>query len=412
MSGEMRSRVSNLLLPFCYGRLRNGPIDAVQSKEDVVGIRRMVRSGVLLMVAAAAIGGAVLPASAGYQAPVDESDHRYGEMVDYPLIFPVPYVTWYEDWFWAARPAGDHHAQDLFAAKGSPVLAAAGGTIIRANSSSVSATENPDGCCSLVIRHDDGWSTVYVHLDNDTPGTDDGEGWGLAPGIDIGVRVEAGQVIGYMGDSESAEETSPHLHFELIDPDGVIVNPYDTLLAAQGRLVCRVADPKSLDDLITSTGLIRLETRGDAVAQLQRLALAFGHDPGPIDGIFGPVTEVAVNALQADLGVSADGVVGDETRWAIGSVVLVLEHASVLDPDGRLMRWGAVGTDVADLQSLLSLAGHDSGRADGTFGSRTRAAVKALQEEAGIISDGVVGRDTRTALARVLGLASLITCSG
>jgi len=378
----------------------------------VVGIRRMMRSGVVSMVAAAAIGGAILPASADNHASFDESDNRYGEMVDYPLTFPVPYVTWYEDWFWAMRPAGDHHAQDLFAAKGSPVLAAAGGTIIRANSSSVSATENPDGCCSLVILHDDGWSTVYVHLDNDTPGTDDGLGWGLAPGIDIGVRVEAGQLIGYLGDSESAEENSPHLHFELIDPGGVIVNPYDTLLAAQRNQVCGVADPGRLDDLVASTGFVRLEDRGAVVEQLQRLALIFGHDPGPIDGIFGPLTEVAIRALQADLGVSADGVVGDETRRAIAAVARILEHTPVLDADGRLLRWGTVGADVTDLQSLLSLAGHDPGRVDGEFGWRTRAAVNALQDEAGFTSDGVVGRNTRAALVRAVGVAHLVTCSG
>jgi len=378
----------------------------------VVGIRRIVRSGVISMVAAAAIGGAILPASADNQASSTGFDHRYGEMVDYPLTFPVPYVTWYEDWFWAMRSSGDHHAQDLFAAKGSPVLAAAGGTIIRANSSSVSATEDPDGCCSLVIRHDDGWSTVYVHLDNDTPGTDDGRGWGLAPGIDIGVRVAAGQLIGYLGDSESAEETSPHLHFELHDPDGVIVNPYDTLLAAQGRQVCGVADPGRLDDLIAATGLIRLESRGAVVEQLQRLSLAFGHDPGPIDGIFGPRTEVAIRALQTDLGVSVDGVVGDETRRAIAAVARVLEHAPVLDPDARLMRRGAAGADVADLQSLLSLAGHDPGMADGAFGSRTQAAVEALQRAAAFTSDGVVGRNTRAALVRALGISPLVTCSG
>jgi len=377
-----------------------------------VGFRRIVRSGVVSVVAVTAISGASMPASAEHEAMPDGAVHDVGEKVDYPLVFPVPYVTWYEDWFWAYRPDGTHHAQDLFAAKGAPVMAAADGTIVRANHSSISATEDPDGCCSLAILHDDGWRTLYVHLDNDTPGTDDGEGWGLAPGIDIGVRVTAGQLIGYLGDSGSAEETSAHLHFELHDPDGVIVNPYNALLAAQRSLVCSAPDPGPLDDLLTSADLIRLESRGPAVARLQSIALSFGHDPGPVDGIFGPYTEVAVRALQADLAVTVDGVAGDETRSAIAAVVPILEHASVLEPDGRLLRFGATGSDVAHLQSLLSLAGAEPGTADGSFGSRTRAAVRTIQEAAGLTPDGVVGKNTRTALLRQLGAAPLLTCSG
>jgi len=32
--------------------------------------------------------------------------------------------------------------------------------------------------------------------------------------------VQAGELIGWMGDSGNAESTSPHLHFELRDPAG------------------------------------------------------------------------------------------------------------------------------------------------------------------------------------------------
>lgn len=50
-----------------------------------------------------------------------------------------------------------------------------------------------------------------VHdLNNDTQhddGTysDDGEGWGIAEGLEKGTHVEAGQVIGWVGDSGNAE---------------------------------------------------------------------------------------------------------------------------------------------------------------------------------------------------------------
>lgn len=69
-------------------------------------------------------------------------------------------------------------------------------------------------------------------MNNDTPGTDDGMGWGFAAGIEPGVHVEAGQIIGYVGDSGNAETTPPHLHFEQ-RPDGEEINPYDHLRAAE-----------------------------------------------------------------------------------------------------------------------------------------------------------------------------------
>ena len=38
-------------------------------------------------------------------------------------------------------------------------------------------------------------------------------------------------------------------------------------------------------------------------------------DPGPIDGSFGPRTESAVRAYQTSRGLTADGIVGDQTWW-------------------------------------------------------------------------------------------------
>ena len=127
--------------------------------------KRRLPAFVALAVAAAV---AALPGAAS----ADEA-HVYGEMVDYPLVFPVEpdagQDVWYWDTFYDARPTGQHHAQDLMTDKMVPVMAASSGYVGYVNWGG-----GPERCCSLTIDHDDGWESWYIHLNNDTPGTDDG----------------------------------------------------------------------------------------------------------------------------------------------------------------------------------------------------------------------------------------------
>jgi hypothetical protein len=145
----------------------------------------------------------------------------------YPIIFPVLGETHFTDTFNAVRSGGrTHQATDMMAAKMTPVVAAASGTV------GWQHDEVGGSCCAMALNHDDGWASWYIHLNNDTPGTDDGLGFGFAPGIVSGAHVNAGQLIGWVGDSGNAEWTGSHLHFELHRPDGTRFNPYESLLAA------------------------------------------------------------------------------------------------------------------------------------------------------------------------------------
>ena len=145
----------------------------------------------------------------------------------YPIIFPVLGANHYTDTFDAERSGGrTHQATDIMAAKMIPVVAAADGTV------GWQHDEIGGSCCGMALHHDDGWASWYIHLNNDTPGTDDGLGFGFAEGIVSGAHVTAGQLIGWVGDSGNAEWTGSHLHFELHRPDGTKFNPYESLLAA------------------------------------------------------------------------------------------------------------------------------------------------------------------------------------
>lgn len=59
-----------------------------------------------------------------------------------------------------------------------------------------------------------------------------------------------------------------------------------------------------------------------------------------------------------------------------------------------MLRKGSSGDDVTKLQKRLAQAGFDPGAADGIFGSKTEAALKAFQESVGIDADGIAGPAT------------------
>jgi murein DD-endopeptidase MepM/ murein hydrolase activator NlpD len=116
------------------------------------------------------------------------------------------------------------------APKLTPVYAAAGGVITKIDSHWSAGRY-------VEIQHAAGWSTHYLHLNNDDPGTDNGSAdWSLTllPGLEVGSKVRAGQQIGYVGDSGNAEWTGSHTHFELAF-DGRAIDPYPVLKDAYTR---------------------------------------------------------------------------------------------------------------------------------------------------------------------------------
>jgi hypothetical protein len=62
------------------------------------------------------------------------------------------------------------------------------------------------------------------------------------------------------------------------------------------------------------------------------------------------------------------------------------------------LRKGSKGTQVKVLQFMLYVNGFECGNADGIFGAKTLAAVKAYQKAHGLTADGIVGRNTWTSI--------------
>ncbi len=154
----------------------------------------------------------------------------------YPMAFPIDGPHSFTDTFGAPREGNRlHEGIDIFAEKMTPVVAVADGTV-------VTATIGDRAGRYIVLEHTDGWQSYYIHLNNDSPGSDDGLLNEPVAGISVGAKVRAGDLLDYVGDSGNAEETPSHLHFELHSPDGRVVNPYPHLLAASGAPVAQVED--------------------------------------------------------------------------------------------------------------------------------------------------------------------------
>ena len=62
------------------------------------------------------------------------------------------------------------------------------------------------------------------------------------------------------------------------------------------------------------------------------------------------------------------------------------------------LRRGSKGADVTKLQTALNALGYDCGAADGIFGAKTEAAVRAFQQANGLTVDGIAGKATQEAL--------------
>jgi murein DD-endopeptidase MepM/ murein hydrolase activator NlpD len=158
-----------------------------------------------------------------------------------PIRFPVEGPVSYRDDFGEPRPGGrTHQGIDVYGNRLQRLLAARDAVVTQ-----VSVNAGISG--NLVkLRDAAGWEYWYIHLNNDTPGTDDGRNppqWRFAPGIAVGVHVAAGQFIGYLGDSGNAEIELPQLHFEIHRPDGSAIDPYRSLRFSEWAARCSVAAP-------------------------------------------------------------------------------------------------------------------------------------------------------------------------
>ena len=170
-----------------------------------------------------------------------------------------------------------HPGIDLAARLNTPILAAANGTVTYAGRES-------DGAVVVKIRHDDGYVTLYGHLN---PNLD----------VKVGDRVSRGQEIGTEG--MTGNTTGPHLHFGLYTKSGQAVDPtpylQSGLLPGSGSTASpslvtpaslaspsSTADPGSTAHESSASVLARFDAVSSKIpyaSQIRSAAIAAGIDP-------------------------------------------------------------------------------------------------------------------------------------
>jgi LysM repeat protein len=128
------------------------------------------------------------------------------------------------------------------------------------------------------------------------------------------------------------------------------------------------------------------------IAALQIGLRAHGLDPGPVDGVAGPMTKKATLAFQLRKGLECDGKLDRATRRALGR-----RGRPLLGQ--RQLANGAVGWDVAVLEFRLRRHGLGARAVDGRFTRRTAVALRRYQNRRGLDADGIAGPNTYRALA-------------
>lgn len=136
-------------------------------------------------------------------------------------VFPVAGNHNFSDTFLAPRMSGTrdahrHQGADVFAAEGTPLVAVERGVVGRVG-------EVRLGGLRVWLLGESGTNYYYAHLSE------------FAEGLEPGQFVEAGAVLGLVGNTGNAVHTPPHVHFQVHLDGGVAVNPTPLLTQTSRR---------------------------------------------------------------------------------------------------------------------------------------------------------------------------------
>ena len=147
--------------------------------------------------------------------------------------------------------------------------------------------------------------------------------------------------------------------------------------------------------------LLQRGDRGDNVTELQTRLEQLGYNTGGVDGIFGSMTEAAVQQLQQSAQLPSDGKFGQQELAALNSTQPISEVPA--QPSDTVISLGtlapgAENSDVTRLQQRLKDSGYFYGQTTAYYGSKTESSVSSFQRDRGLSITGVADAQTLQAL--------------
>ncbi|WP_063738261.1 MULTISPECIES: peptidoglycan DD-metalloendopeptidase family protein [Streptomyces] len=320
--------------------------------------RRTLLRGAVVGGGALAVGGLVLPTGA-YAAPA-----IYNPFAAYAVTGP-----------W--NPP-NHNGVDFGMAVGTSLPACAAGTI-------ENIPYNGTGGHTVTIHHGGGYRSQYMHLSK----------FLLANGASVGAGTVVGLSGGAAGADGAGNSTGPHLHWHVIDPSGVRVNPLSfgstpPPVQGEGLTLQKIAGAGGY------TGPLDGVPGTQTWLGVQQVMKGYGYT-GPIDGAPGTGTYAALQRLaqKGGYGGPVDGVMGANSWKGVQTVLRRFGYTGPID--------GAPGTQTyAALQRLAKLGGY-TGPADGVLGALSWKGVQKVLAGYGYTGpiDGAPGTGTYAALQRM-----------
>jgi len=408
-----------------------GP-SAVPSRYDGSVLASTYRRALLVLsMVTLMLAGLTVPALAEADGAPGADPSLYAP--PFSLGFPLKGSHGFSDTFGAIRDGGSrlHKGNDISAPKTTPVLAAASGVISRVDVGGLAGL-------FVEIQHVGGWRTLYLHLNDEEPppppiaepvcevvqvedavtedppadesaaddtATDDATSEdavveeaptevivcedapivevpltsGIPPGVFVGARVAAGDVIGFVGTSGNAAYAAPHLHFEVRMPDGTSVNPYPLLTGRTSPTTLYILPDITDDPVAVSIDVVgHVDPTGgfnadvwvhSGVAYLSTLGLG---EICPATGVrrydvTDPTAPVEMEAISADYpGTSTEAVWAGRIENDRFSGDLAIVAHQPCDPDDAEAFRGLALYDVTVPSLPVRLSTYEAG--DGTLG--------------------------------------------
>ncbi|MDP3041664.1 MAG: peptidoglycan-binding protein [Candidatus Omnitrophota bacterium] len=168
------------------------------------------------------------------------------------------------------------------------------------------------------------------------------------------------------------------------------------------------------------------------VEEIQKILKEAGFEPGPIDGVMGAQTRVAIRNFQKKEGLKSTGKIDSVTQLALNKEKEI--EKPLFQPETEFDKWESSLTNkgapakidkedstnrakaqhevltsrlnpnerIKQIQTALKNAGFYKGEIDGKIGPRTNAAIRAFQRAKKLNSDGVVGPGASVELNKFL----------